>query len=96
MLSCNTWNRRTCLAKVTYQVINKLIIVIGTCIHRGICTQTHTHSHPLSQKELSGWDGEAGGKGVQDGGTHVHLWLIHVDVWQKPSQYCKVIILQLK
>ena len=32
----------------------------------------------------------------QDGGTHVHLWLIHVDIWQKPSQYCKVIILQLK
>ena len=21
--------------------------------------------------------------------THVYLWLIHVDVWQKPSQYCK-------
>ena len=29
-------------------------------------------------------------------GTHVYLWLIHVDVWQKPSQYCKAIILQLK
>ena len=26
---------------------------------------------------------------------HVYLWLIHIDVWQKPSQYCKVIILQL-
>ena len=29
------------------------------------------------------------------GGTHVYLWLIHVDVWQKPSQYFKLIILQL-
>ena len=29
-------------------------------------------------------------------GTYVCLWLIHVDVWQKLSQYCKVIILQLK
>ena len=29
-------------------------------------------------------------------GTHVYLWLIHVDVWKKSSQYCKVIILQLK
>ena len=29
-------------------------------------------------------------------GTHVRLWPIHADVWQKPSQYCKVIILQLK
>ena len=27
-------------------------------------------------------------------GTHVCLWLSHVDVWQRPSQYCKVIILQ--
>ena len=29
------------------------------------------------------WGGEGGGSGVQDGGTHVHPWLIHVDVWQK-------------
>ena len=28
--------------------------------------------------------------------TYVYLWLIHVDIWRKPSQYCKVIILQLK
>ena len=29
-------------------------------------------------------------------GTCVYLWLIHVDVWQKPTQYCKAIILQFK
>ena len=29
-------------------------------------------------------------------GTYVYLWLIHVDVWQKPTQFCKAIILQLK
>ena len=29
-------------------------------------------------------------------GTYVYLWLIHVDVWQKPTQHCKTIILQLK
>ena len=28
-------------------------------------------------------------------GTHVHPWLIHVNVWQKPLQYFKVISLQL-
>ena len=28
-------------------------------------------------------------------GTHVNPWLIHVSVWQKPLQYCKVINLQL-
>ena len=40
-----------------------------------------------------GWDGEGGGRWFW--GTHVHLWLIHVYVWQKPLQYCKVISLQL-
>ena len=29
-------------------------------------------------------------------GTHVYRWLIHAVVWQKPTQYCKAIILQLK
>jgi len=29
-------------------------------------------------------------------GTYVYPWLIHVDEWQKPTQYCKAIILQLK
>ena len=43
-----------------------------------------------------GWVGEGGGSRVQDAGTHVHPWLIHVNVWQKPPQYCKVISLQLK
>jgi len=27
---------------------------------------------------------------------YVYLWLIHVDLWQKPTQYCKAIVLQLK
>ena len=34
-------------------------------------------------KRRSGW------------GTHVNPWLIHVNVWQKALQYCKVISLQL-
>ena len=38
-----------------------------------------------------GWDGE-GGSGW---GTHAHPWLIHVNLWQEPPQYCKVISLQL-
>ena len=40
-----------------------------------------------------GWGGTwEGGSGW---GTHVHPWLIHVNVWQKPLQYCKVISIQL-
>ena len=27
---------------------------------------------------------------------HPYQWLIHVDVWQKPTQFCRAIILQLK
>ena len=26
----------------------------------------------------------------------MYQWLIHVDIWQIPPQYCKAIILQLK
>ena len=33
---------------------------------------------------------------VKREGTYVDLQLIHVDVWKKPAQYCKAIILQLK
>ena len=40
-----------------------------------------------------GWGGRwEGGSGW---GTHVNPWLIHVNVCQKPLQYCKVISLQL-
>ena len=44
------------------------------------------------------WGMRWGGKleGVSGWGTHVHPWLSHVNVWQKPLQYCKVISLQLK
>ena len=42
------------------------------------------------------WDGwEVGGRWKREG-TYVHLWLIHADVWQRPTWYCKAIILQLK
>ena len=33
--------------------------------------------------------------GGSGGGTRVNPWLIHVNVWQKPLQYCSVISLQL-
>ena len=29
-----------------------------------------------------------GEKNVQGRGAYVYLWLIHVDVWLKPTQYC--------
>ena len=47
----------------------------------------------LGRPRGMGWGGrQEGGSGW---GTHVNPWLIHVNVWQKPLQYCKVISLQL-
>ena len=46
----------------------------------------------MTQRDGMGgmWEGGSGW------GTHVHPWLIHVNVWQKTLQYCKVISLQFK
>ena len=47
----------------------------------------------LGRPRGMGWGGRwEGGSGW---GTHINPWLIHVNVWQKPLQYCKVISLQL-
>ena len=40
------------------------------------------------KNEPDRWEGESGW------GIHVNAWLIHVNVFQKPLQYCKVISLQ--
>ena len=53
------------------------------------------HTKPVHWNNAEGWDGEGSGRWFRMG-PHVHLWLIHVNVWQKPLQYCKVISLQLK
>ena len=52
------------------------------------------HSKLVLWDSPEGWGGEEGEGGVQDWGTHVHPWLVHVNVWQNPPQYCKVVILQ--
>ena len=43
----------------------------------------------LGAGALGRWEGCSGWE------THVNPWLIHVNVWQKPLQYCKVISFQL-
>ena len=55
------------------------------------------HSKPVLWDNPEGWGGvgwEGRGNGVHDEGTRVHPWLIHVNVWQKAPQYCKIISLQ--
>ena len=46
-----------------------------------------------TQRRGIGWEVEGSFKRE---GTYICLWLIHVDVWQKPTQYCKASIFQLK
>ena len=58
----------------------------------GICCMTQgTQTGALGQPR-----GVGGGGRFKREGSCVYLWQIHVDVWQKPTQYCKAIILQLK
>ena len=47
----------------------------------------------LGRHRGMGWRGRREGR--LGWGTHVNSWLIHVNVWQKSLQYCKVISLQL-
>ena len=46
------------------------------------------------QCSVTAWREE--GREIRTEGICVYLWPIHIDVWQKPSQYCKGVILQLK
>ena len=46
-------------------------------------------SGPAHWDDLEGWDGEGGERGVQDGGTQEHPWLIHVNVWQNHHKIVK-------
>ena len=94
-LKIGTWN------------INITICKIDSQWELAVC---HRELNPVLCDNLEGWDGVGGGREVQDGGdkrvcccsvaklcpTHVYLGLIHVDVWQKPIQHCKAIILQWK
>ena len=64
-------------------------------IDSGVCSVTQGTQTGLCNN-LEGWDRPGGGREVQEAGVQVYIWLIHIDVWQKPTQYCKAIILQLK
>ena len=59
----------------------------------GWINETSARAGTLGRPRGMGWRGRwEGGLGW---GMHVNPWLIHVNVWQKPLQYCKEISLQL-
>ena len=41
----------------------------------------HEAGHPNLVLSTTQRDGAGGKRGVHDGGAHVYLWLINVDVW---------------
>ena len=47
--------------------------------------------NPVFFDNLEGCDGV--GDGFRKGGIYVYLWLIHVDVWQRSTQYCRAVVL---
>ena len=56
--------------------------------------ETEVKAGAMGQPRGMGWEGRW--EGVSGWGTHVHPWLIHVNVWQNPLQNYKVISFQLK
>ena len=80
------WSERTASKHVYYQGWNRSPVQVG-------CMRQVFRAGALGRPRGMGWGGRwEGGSGW---GTHVNPWLIHVSVWQKPLQYCKVISLQL-
>ena len=74
-------SERTALKQVYYQGWNSR------------CRRQMLRAGALGRPRGMGWEGRW--KGGSGSGTHVNPWLIHVNIWQKPLQYCKVISLQL-
>ena len=80
------WSERIALKHVYYQVWNRSPDQVGCMWHvlrPGALGRPRRMEWGGRWEEGSGW------------GTHVNPWLIRVNVWQKPLQYCKVISLQL-
>ena len=62
----------------------------------GICYMAQeTQTGALYQPRQSGMGRDMGG-GFKREGIYVYLWLIHAEVWQKTTKFCKAVILQLK
>ena len=57
------------------------------------CMRQVLRAGTLGRPRGMGWRGRREKR--SGGGIHVNPWLIHINVWQKPLQYCKVISLQL-
>ena len=82
------WFERIALKHVYYQMWNRWPVQFDAWSRA-------PKAGALGQPRGMGWGGRWWGGLFRMGDTWA-LWLIHVDRWQKPPQYCKVINLQLK
>ena len=73
------WSERTASKHVYYQVWNRSPVQVG-------CMRQVLGAGALGWPRGMGWGGRW--EGCSGWGTHVNPWLIHVNVWQKPLQYC--------
>ena len=73
------WSERTALKHVYHHTWNRSPALVW-CMRQG--TQGHALGWPWGKRWGGRWEGGSGW------GTHVHPWLTHVNVWQKPLQYC--------
>ena len=77
---------RTASKHVYYQGWNRSPAQVG-------CMRQVLRPGALGRPRGIGWRGRCEGR--SGWGTYVNPWLIHVNVWQNPLQYCKVISPQL-
>ena len=81
------WFERIALKPVYYCMWNRWPVQVR-------CMKQGTQGRCTGTTRGMGWGGRwEGGSGW---GTHVRPWLIHVNMWQKPLQYCKVMSILLK
>ena len=48
------------------------------------------HLKPVLWGNPEEWGREGSGRALQDGRTHVYLWLIHINIWQKTTTILKI------
>ena len=92
-LGCPAWASRFFTTRATWkaQTLYKLWLNVLVSM-----SWPHRASNKY-QKKMHKWKTQRDGMEREGGsgwGTHVNPWLIHVNVWQKPLQYCKVISFQ--
>ena len=70
-----------------------MLSIVKQITSPGLMHETSAQGWCTRMTRRMGWRGRwEGGSGW---GTHVNPWLIHINVWQKTLQYCKVNSLQL-